>query len=100
MIFLFMLQSISVDIAEITVEKNLIGLGAGLYGSVFGMLSNGYYNKNVLHETNVTILVILLSLSAVASIMGFSLALVWILDIGSTFFRKVSRRSTCSYNFR
>ena len=100
MIFLFMLQSISVDIAEITVEKNLIGLGAGLYGSVFGMLSNGYYNKNVLHEINVTILVILLSLSALASIMGFSLALVWILDIGSTFFRKVSRLSTCSSNFR
>ena len=91
MIFLFMLQSISVDIAEITVEKNLIGLGAGLYGSVFGMLSNGYYNKNVLHEISVTILVILLSLSALASIMGFSLALVWILDVGSTFFRKVSR---------
>ena len=90
MIFLFMLQSISVDIAEITVEKNLIGLGAGLYGSVFGMLSNGYYNKNVLHEINVTILVILLSLSALASIMGFSLALVWILDIGSTFLRNVS----------
>ena len=95
-----MLQSISVDIAEITVEKNLIGLGAGLYGSVFGMLSNGYYNKNVLHEINVTILVILLSLSALASIMGFSLALVWILDIGSTFLRNVSSLSTCSSNFR
>ena len=85
-----MLQTISVEIAEITIEKNLIGIGTGLYGSAFGLLANGYYNKNVLHEVNVTILVILLSLSAIASIMGFSLALVWILDIGSTFLRNLS----------
>ena len=85
-----MLQTISVEIAEITVEKNLIGIGSGLYGSIFGLLANGYYNKNVLHEINVTILVILLSLSAIASIMGFSLALVWMLNIGSTFLRNLS----------
>ena len=84
------LQTIIVDIAEITIETNLIGLGAGLYGSTFGLLANGYYNKNVLHEINVTILVIMLSLSAIASIMGFSLALVWMLDIGSTFLRNLS----------
>ena len=85
-----MLQAISVEIAEITIGKNLIGIGSGLYCSIFGFLANGYYIKNVLHEINVTILVIMLSLSAIASIMGFSLALVWMLDIGSTFLRNLS----------
>ena len=85
-----MLQTKVVDIADITVEKNLIGLGAGLYGSTFGMLANGYYNKNELHKINVAILVILLSLSAIVSIMGFSLALVWLLDTGDTFLRNAS----------
>ena len=87
-----MLQIKKVGIADITVEKNLIGLGAGLYGSTFGMLANGYYNKNELHEISIAILVILLSLSSIVSIVGFSLALVWMLDIGGTFLR-----NACSY---
>ena len=53
------------------------------------MVSNGYYNKNELHEMSVAILVILLSLSSIVSIVGFSLALVWLLDIGGTFLRNV-----------
>ena len=87
-----MLQIKKVGIADITVEKNLIGLGAGLYGSTFGMLANGYYNKNELHEISIAILAILLSLSSIVSIVGFSLALVWMLDIGGTFLR-----NACSY---